>query len=616
MIISPGPTVRTLKYVFCLLLSITTVIESNAIGEELNPITVTATRTSQTVDETLASVTVITREQIEQQQARSVTDVLTGLAGISISNNGGAGKVSSLFLRGASSSQVLFLVDGIKVGSVTTGTTPFQNIPIELVDRIEVVRGPRSSLYGSEAIGGVIQIFTRKGGGYMTPFASVGGGRYDSYDMSAGISGGGESGWYNLSLNKSKTEGFDSCENQFMGGCFNIEPDDDRYKNTSGSVQAGYRFDNGAKIDVHAMRSEGEVEFDGGFVNESDTRFQVAGGSFSFNPLDFMQVTLSGGSNWDESRNFIDGVFTSDFNSRRDTLSIQSDATLFDNQTITFGFDYLDDSVRGTTNYDRDSRDNKGLFAQYLGRFNSQELQLSIREDDNQQFGHHTTGNAGWGYTWSRNFRLYASYGTAFKAPTFNDLYFPGFSNPDLEPEESHSSEIGIAGNPDWGTWSVNLYETKIDDLISFDFMLSKPINVDEARIRGLEAILTTRIYEWNIISNLTFLDPENTTRGMNDGNVLPRRARQTFRLDLNRSFGRLSFGGTVFATDKRYDDLANDRKLSGYATVDLRSEVIIANDWRLQGSIENIFDKDYQTASYYNQAGRSGFVTLRYEPK
>ena len=605
------------RITICVLLITSLILLSSVqvYSEELDPVIVTATRTAQTVDETLASVTVITREQIEQTQARSVSEVLIGLPGVSISNNGGAGKVSSLFLRGASSSQVLFLVDGIKVGSVTTGTTPFQNIPIELVERIEIVRGPRSSLYGSEAIGGVIQIFTRKGGGDLKPFASIGGGKYDSYDTSAGVSGGGKDGWFNLSLSKSKTEGFDSCENQFMGGCFNIEPDDDRYKNTSGSAQAGYDFDNGASIDVHMMRSEGEVEYDGGFVNESDTRFQVVGGSLSFNPADFWQVTLAGGSNWDESRNFKDGVFSNDFNSRRDTYSIQNDTFIKDNHTLTFGFDYQEDSISGTTNYDRDSRNNKGLFAQYLGYFNSQEIQLSVREDDNQQFGRQTTGNAGWGYTWNKNFRLYASYGTAFKAPTFNDLYFPGFSNPNLEPEESSSSEVGISGNPNWGTWSVNGYQTNIDDLISFDFLLSRPINVDEARIRGLEATISTIIYQWQISTNVTLLDPENTTGGANDGNVLPRRARQTFRLDIHRSFDRFSFGGTVFATDKRYDDLANTRKLSGYATVDLRSEFILSEDWRIQGTIENIFDKDYQTASFYNQAGRSGFVTLRYQP-
>ena len=508
------------------------------------------------------------------------------------------------------------MVDGIKVGSVTTGTTPFQNIPIELVDRIEVARGPRSSLYGSEAIGGVIQILTRKGGGEVKPCASAGAGRYDSYNTSAGISGGGDNGWYNLSWTKSKTEGFDSCENQLKGGCFNIEPDDDRYKNTSGSVQAGYRFDNGAEIDMHLMRSEGEVEYDGSFANQSDTRFQVAGGSLSFNPLDFWQLTLSAGRHWDESRICLDGMFSNDFDSRRDTYSIQNDTFIEDNHTLTFGFDYQDDSISGTTNYDRDSRNNKGLFAQYLGRFDTQEIQLSIREDDNQQFGRQTTGNAGWGYTWNPQFRIFASYGTAFKAPTFNDLYFPGFSNPELEPEESRSSEIGIYGNPAWGNWSVNVYQTHIDELISFDPLLSRPINVDEARIRGLEAVLSTIIYAWQVSTSLTLLDPENTSNGINDGNVLPRRARQSFRLDLNRQFGLLSFGGTVFATDKRYDDLANNRELSGYATVDLRSEVIIANHWRLQGVIENIFDKDYQTASYYNQAGRSAFITLRYEPK
>ncbi|MEM8844766.1 MAG: TonB-dependent vitamin B12 receptor [Pseudomonadota bacterium] len=581
----------------------------SAFTDELDPIIVTATRTPQTVDETLASVTVITREDIERQQARTIIDLLTGLPGVSISNNGGDGQVSSLFLRGASSNQVLFLVDGVKTGSVTTGSTPFQNIPVDLIERIEIVRGPRSSLYGSEAIGGVVQIFTRKGGGKTRTFASIGGGKYDSFDASAGVSGGGDKGWYNLSVNRSKTNGFDSCENQFMGGCFNQEPDDDGYKEYGGSAQAGYQFDSGVEVDIHALRSEGEVEFDG-FFNESDTRFQVVGGSLSFSPMDIWRVKISAGSNWDESRNK-GATSSSKFDSRRDSLSIQSDTFISDNHNLTFGFDYQEDKIDSSTDYDEDSRDNKGIYAQYLGLFGSQDLQLSLRNDDNEQFGNQTTGNAAWGFT-VEEYRFFASYGTAFKAPTFNDLYFPGFSNPNLDPEESRSYEGGISGNNFWGNWAINIYQTYIDDLIVFDSVLSQPINVDEARIRGFEAVINTSIYKWQINTNITLLDPE-ITNGVNDGNVLPRRARQTFRLDLDRDYGRFSIGSTIYAADKRYDDLANTEKLGRYATVGLRSEVIITNSWRLQGRIENLFDKDYQTAKYYNQPGRSGFVTLRY---
>ncbi|MBT8419526.1 MAG: TonB-dependent receptor plug domain-containing protein, partial [Gammaproteobacteria bacterium] len=179
-----------------LFLSLVALPSHGVLGDEFaNPVIVTATRTAQTADETLASVTVITRQDIERQQAQSVQDALRGVPGIGIGNNGGLGKNTSMYLRGTNSSHVLVLIDGVKVGSATLGTTAFQHIPIEQIERIEVVRGPRSSLYGSEAIGGVIQIFTRKGGGKLKPFFSAGYGNHQTYRASGGVSGGGERGW-------------------------------------------------------------------------------------------------------------------------------------------------------------------------------------------------------------------------------------------------------------------------------------------------------------------------------------------------------------------------------------------------------------------------------------
>ena len=589
----------------------------SAFATEIDPFIITATRTAQTADETLASVTVITRNDIERQQARSVQDLLRGVPGINITNNGGPGKATSVFLRGTESDHVLVLIDGVKVGSATLGTTAFQHIPIEQIERIEIVRGPRSSLYGSEAIGGVIQIFTRKGGGPLRPFFSIGGGSYRTYNASAGVSGGGERAWFSLSASGIDTEGFNACDGKPSpggAGCFTTEPDKDGYHNLSGSLRAGYRFENGLEVDAHALRATGDTEFDGGFVNESESVQQVLGGTIRFSPSDSWQLTLVAGRSRDESDNFKDGTFQSRFDTERDTISVQNDLFIADSHLLTLGVDYQDDRVDSTTAFAVSSRDNKGLFAQYQHAFAAHKLQLSLRRDDNEQFGNRTTGGAAWAYALAKDLRLTASYGTAFKEPTFNELYFPGFGNPNLHPEESRSFELSLGGKASWGHWSLNAYETHIDDLIAFDASIFAPANIDQVRIRGLETILTTQIKGWNLNTNLTLLDPENRSSGANNGNVLPRRAEQSFQFDADRRFGQYGFGATLHAEDKRYDDLANTRKLGGYSTVDLRAEYTLTRDWQLQARVVNLLDKHYETAAFFNQPGRSLFVTLRYQ--
>jgi vitamin B12 transporter len=592
----------------------------SASATKLDPIivTVTATRTAQTADETLSSVTIITRREIERRQAQSVQDLLRGVPGVSIANNGGPGKATSVFLRGTESDHVLVLIDGVKVGSATLGTTAFQDIPVEQIERIEIVRGPRSSLYGSEAIGGVIQIFTRKGGGTLKPFLSIGGGSYRTYNASAGLSGGGEHGWFSVSASGINTEGFNACTGKPSpggAGCFTTEPDKDGYGNLSGSLRAGYRFDHGIVLDLHALRATGDTEFDGGFVNESESVQQIIGGALRFSPVDRWHIALTAGRSRDESDNFKDGAFKSRFDTERDTVSLQNDIVVATDHLLTVGADYQDDRLDGTTAYAVTSRDNTGLFSQYQGSFGVHDIQLSVRRDDSEQFGNRNTGGAAWGYALSEGLRLTASYGTAFRAPTFNELYFAGFGNPNLRPEESHSFEIGLSGKTTWGHWSLSVYETRLDDLIAFDASTFAPANIDQARIRGLEAVLGMQLGGWDLNTNLTLLDPENRSGGTNDGNVLPRRARQSLRLDADRDFGRYRLGATLLAAGKRYDDLANTRRLGGYATLDVRAEYALAKDWRVQARVENLFDKDYETAAFFNQPGRSLYLTLRYQP-
>jgi vitamin B12 transporter len=596
---------------------LTVALAENIVQLE-KPIVVTATRTAQTVDETLVSATVITRDEIERQQARSMQDLLHGIAGINIANNGGPGKNTTLFLRGTESDHVLILIDGIRVGSATSGTTEIQNFPVELIDRIEIVRGPRSSLYGPEAVGGVIQIFTRKGESGLKPTFSFGGGSYGTLSGSATLSGGGDQGWFNLGISGFGTDGFDACSGRPFpngAGCFTDEPDRDGYRNISGTARAGYRFDSGLDVETSFMHADGKNQFDGTFVNRSELVQQVFGGTARYSPLDRWRITLVAGRSREDSDNFLEKTFMSRFNTQRDTASWQNDISLTSNQLLTLGTDYLYDKVNSTSDFTTSTRYNWGVFAQHQIALANHKLELSLRHDDNQQFGSRVTGGIGWGYALTEQVRLTTSFGSAFKAPTFNELFFPNFGNPNLKPEDARSVEFGASGRFDWINWSINVYETRIDNLISFDANTFTSANINEARIRGLETILNTQIKGWQINTNLTFLDPINHSSDIFKGNILPRRSRQSFRVDTSRQIGDYILGAMFLAEGRRYDDLENSRKLSGYVKVDLRAEYIFNQHWRIQGRIENLFDKDYETAAFFNQPGRNYFATLRYQP-
>lgn len=579
---------------------------------------VTATRTAQTAQQSLAAVTVIDRERIERSQASSLPELLKQVPGVSLANNGGPGKSTSLFMRGTESDHVLVMIDGIKIGSVSGGGAALQDLPLELIERIEVVRGPRSSLYGSEAIGGVIQIFTRKGQGQgVKPFFSAGYGTHDTYSGSAGVSGGDGRGWYSLGVSGSDTDGINVKSADTSG----YERDADGYRNLSATLSAGYRFDNGLELDANLLQAKSHNDYDSvnrartsGFGANADGESKVFGTRARFSPLEPWRVTLQAGRSEDKSDAYQDGRFSSRFDSRRDSLAWQNDIDIAAGHTLTVGADYQRDEINGTTAYAEDSRDNFGRFVQYLGEAGRHDWQLSLRRDDNEQFGLHDTGNIGYGYALTDWLRATVSYGTAFKAPTFNELYFPDYGNPALDAETSRSLEAGLAGQHGWGHWAVNAYRTVVDDLIAYDASISAPANVQEARIRGVELVLGSQLLGWDWNANYSLLEPENRSAGANRGNELARRAKQLFNLDLDRRLGAFSVGASLHAEGQRYDDLANTRELSGYATLDLRGEYRITPEWRLQARVANLLDADYETAEGYNQPGQAAYLTVRYQ--
>lgn len=585
----------------------------------LDQVLVTATRTPISLQDSISPAQVIDSAQIERSQAPSLQDLLRGQAGINITNSGGLGKQSSLFLRGTNSSHTLVLVDGVRINTGDFGLAMLQDLPLAQIERIEIVRGPQSSLYGADAIGGVIQIFTRRNAGAFAPHLQLGGGSNGLREASGGFGGSGERGWFGTDIAYQHTDGINACRGDAatFAGCGADEPDRDGYRNLSMSLRGGYALTDTLSLDGTALRAEGENHYDG-YYNYSETLQQVLGGRLRYTPSERFNLTVNVGRADNESDNFNGDTWLGNAQTHRDSASVQADLGLAEGQLLSAGLDWSQDNLDGSSaGYRVDSRDNTGVFAQYQGRFGAHQLQASVRNDDNEQFGNHTTGSLGWGLALGGGFRLTASYGTAFKAPTFSDLYDPWSGVPSLDPEKSKSANIGIAQQGDGWRWGLDVYETRIDDLITYDAATFMMAQVEKARIRGAELTGAITVAGVDLTAQLSHTDPRNRTAGSAQfDNALARRAQNTARLDVDRSFGAFRAGLTAEGTGKRYDDAANAVRLAGYGTLDLRLEFALNRDWSLLGRVSNVFDREYETVAWYNQPGREYRLSVRYQPK
>jgi vitamin B12 transporter len=595
-----------------LLTGFNTPLQAQEIPQNLPDLVVTATRTEMAKNQLAAAATVYTRKDIERLQAKTIPELLSNTPGIDMTQSGGYGKDTNVYMRGTNSDHVLVLIDGIKVGSVTTGTTPFQFIPIDQVERVEIIRGPQSSLYGSEAIGGVIQIFTRKGGQEEKPSVTLdaGAGTYDTYRVSGTVSGKWKNNWYTLGSSQFGSQGFNA--RQPIRGL--NEPDKDGYLNTALNARLGHRFDNDAEIEATFIRAEGKTKYDG-TPNKTEFVNQVVGTSASMNIVDNWRSILRLGQGLDENDNFApSGAFFSKFNSTRWNASWLNEVALSDNHQLVVGTDYRLDQVDSSTRYNESSRYDAGIFTELHSRIlDNHFINASVRGDKNEAFGDQLTGNFGWRYNSSYGISPFASFGNAFKAPTFNQLYFPGFGNPSLKAEQSTSFEAGLAGDHEWLQWEVRGYHTNIDNLI---VTVSNPTtslfsaeNVGKAQIDGVEAEIGTQLMGWNSKLSMNLLSPKDRVTNLR----LPRRAEKTLSYDLSRSFGQFDLGANVLAQSDRFDDAQNRTKVAGYVTVDLRTAYHLNKNWMLSAKLNNLLDKQYQTINTYNTADRNFFLSIHY---
>jgi len=574
---------------------------------------VTATRAPARIDELVSDTVVIERAQIEQQASRTLPEILARMAGVQISANGGLGKGSSVYIRGAEARHTILLIDGVRYGSATLGTPVWDNIPVELIDRIEVVKGPGSALYGSDGVGGVVQIFTRKaapGETVFNPRASTTIGS-DSYkQITGGFSGGAGAATYSLDVTRTLVNSVSATNRNVQFGNFN--PDRDPFSQTGANASFGYQFTPDWKFDAGMLYADGLNHYDDGPGRDTRGTLRTQTGYAGVNGrvLSNWTTQLRYSRSDDDTRAIVAAPFNLPglFNTTQDQYLWQNDiATPIG--TVVAGLERLEQKVKSDTAYTVTERTIDAGFVGLNGNSGPHSWQLNARHDSNSQFGDDDTWYAGYAYRITPNWRVSISQGTSFVAPSFNQLYYPGFGNPALKPEEGKNTDIGITWTEGAHTVKLVGYDNKIQGFITSTTL---PQNIPEARITGGTLSYDGQFDAVGLHASYDSLDPRNEI----SGKQLPRRAQNQATLAIDYTTGPWKLGASALSVGSRFDDTANTRKLGAYTTIDLYVDYRFAKDWSVQGRITNLTDEHYETAYGYNQAGFGAYLTVRWQPK
>ncbi|MDG9760462.1 TonB-dependent receptor [Pseudomonas sediminis] len=588
------------------------------------PLVVTSGRLAEPQARATAATTVFERDDIERLQVSSVTELLERVPGLSVVRTGGAGSQTGVFLRGTSTAQTLVLVDGQRIAAASSGTSSLEFLAPEQIERIEVVRGARSALYGSDAIGGVIQIFTRQGDDQgLKPYARLAAGSDSTYQRSLGLSGGDERTRFHLGAALDETAGIDATRDGFGANA-----DDDAYRNRSLSLNLSHRFDETLHVGLNALDQRGQVEYDfTGMQPTTDFQLSSLSGFIDGRLNEHWSSRLELGHSKDQRASGDDSPLASadsffTYTTYRDSISWVNTLTLNDNQQVLVGTDWYEDRLHSSTPFSEDSRWNRAAFVQHRYTGDTFSTEMGLRHDDNQQFGSENTWNAALTLPLNSANDLILSYSEGFRAPTFNDLYDPWAGNPDLQAERSKSYEIQWRSRySDTGSLQTSVYRTDIEDaIVANEVSFYVPQNVQHARINGFEAAVEQELFGWQGNLALALIDP----RDRDSGHTLQRRAKRTLSLDLDRRFGDVSVGAGWRAISGRYDDADNDIEMSGYGLLSLRAAWQANEELGLSLKLDNLLDKDYAEATYstpngrfgYNSAGRTALFAVTWTPQ
>lgn len=577
----------------------------------LDTVQVTASRVERPLDESLASVTVIRRADIEASQAPDLLDLLGRQVGVDIARTGGPGGGSAVFLRGGNSNHSLVLVDGIRVTSTGQGVFDFAHLPLEQIERIEIVRGPRAAFWGSDAIGGVIHVFTRDP---SQPSVRVLAGSYGRAGASAGAGFGDDDRGLGVTAGFQRLDGFSATNPDSV---FSYDPDRDGYRNRNLSLR-GRTALGSQRLAFSALSTNADVQFDRGQTEARNASAGVTLGG-DLRPGWSHQLTLG------HAREDLDTAssFSNRFQSRRTSLdwlnSLQAGADA--DATLSFGLNWQRENGASQNAFDGElfdqQRTSRAAFLAYGGRFGAHVLDLSVRHDDSDQYGAATSGNAAWGWDLSDRARVRLSWGEGFRAPNFNELFYPdsgyGFAgNPDLRPESSRTWEAGMEFEPAPGQrLGLSVYQSRVRDLIAFAApTTNNAININRAELEGVELEYRFVRDGWTAGGNLAWQDAVDA----GTGNALLRRAKRKAHVDLGYRFG----SGLELGLDGDHVSARPDfgARLDAYSLVHLRLAWPIGDQWRVEGRLENLTNRDYAVVSGYNTPGRSGVVSVVWNGK
>ena len=530
---------------------------------QLKETVVSATRTLTRTDALVSDVVLIDRAEIEKSAGLTLPEILARVPGVQFSSNGGLGKTSNVFIRGAEPRHTLLLIDGVRYGSATTGTPAWDTMPVDMIERIEVLKGPASALYGSEAVGGVVQIFLRKGSKGFNPYASAKLGSDKHSQLATGFTGSTGEVTYALGVQKTQEDGF-SATNAKAGNSFN--PDRDGFEQDALSTSVAWQLTGNVKLDASLLYANSVSHTDDGLGRDTRyagrTRVASTGAQARFMPSWKSQLRFSQSVDASQAVVAAPSVFPGLFKTTQDQITWQND---IDTRlgVLLLGAEQLKQKVDSTTAYTVKQREVSSYFAGVNGNQGVHSWQANLRRDHNSQFGGNSTGFVGYGLSITPAWRVNASYGTSFVAPSFNQLYFPGFGNAALQPETGQNTDVGVTWTDAGHSLKLVRYDNKIRGFIT---SATTPVNVPRARIDGLTLAYDGNFGPLTLRASADTLNPRNEVTGKR----LPRRSTSQFRLGAQYAVGTWAVGGSLLLAGNSFNDTANTQLVDGYTTADI----------------------------------------------
>ncbi|MCQ8878904.1 TonB-dependent receptor [Pseudoalteromonas shioyasakiensis] len=601
--------------------AVTAALSFSASAEQpIERITVTANKFEQSINDVLASVAVIERSEIEASNVRDLPSLLATQVGFQVNANGGFGQNSGVSLRGSSSRHTLILVDGIRTGSATLGYKSIGNIPLNSIERIEIIKGSRAAVYGSDALAGVINIITRQSQALIFD-ATFGSDTYQNYQVAGTTVIDAVTASFNAGIEK--TDGFDVLQG--------VAPDEDGYENKNIGFNIGYVNESMGELIARGQYSEGYAQYDSAYSpvdstveNNDFENYQLGLGwkkSFGQHSHSIDIALANDGS--DNSRVDYTGATVIDaFETKRQQVDYNGLYSINDEFDVSGGVNWYKDDISGTSgDYSKDSRE---VFAGFVGAYYDNEKVLgniALRYDDDQYFGDETTYTIAAGYRLHKNATVRVSQSSGFKAPTFNDLYYPLSGNPNLVPETSVNQELGLNLSFSQATVSVSIFRNDIENLIAWAPNAAgnwQPTNINEARNEGVEFSFSNQLFGFDNQLNFTYLDAENTETGVAQTYVSPR----TINWSVAKQWDNFDAG---FNMQYRSDRQGKVTKLSSYTLWNLTANYQLNDSLSFSARVENLFDKQYNAVDssmdyttgevfYYNTADRRFFVGASYQ--